>query len=471
MKSDSKVLLEGIRERANALFAVLRKFRSGNWEGLTRSQIRALRPPFIALLAGRELIRDRGTDLAGSLTFTTALSIVPLLSVASGLLASFGLFESSQLVTQLEGVFPTVAGDVAEYLRIFSESSTKEIGGLGGLALLFIAIYLFVSIERAFNRIWSSKDVRPWIPKILTFHALITLGPILVALSIAHTARLQYLIEGMGFNVEVWQQFLPAIYSMLLFGLMNRTLPSGKVRWYAALTGGIVTGLAFELAKWGFNLYVNAIILEAYNKIYGALGIIPIFLIWVYLSWIIVLFGAEVAFVTQNLRRVLRKEGLMMLHADSSFAPSPVKVIDVFAHISRSFHEGSGGIDTESLQEATGIQRQWIERMITSWSDGGLVVTAKVGNKRLVLPARPPHSIRLEEVVDRNLFFHVGTSELSERLQREYETFVRRVLSSRTADDLYDADSDAEEEVPRPPEIIDANHVPSPPDRPADELS
>jgi membrane protein len=266
----------------------------------------------------------------------------------------------------------------------------------------------------------------------------------------------------MGFNIDIWDQILPAIYSMILFGLMNRTLPSVKVRWYAALVGGVVTGLAFEFAKWGFNFYVNAVILDAYNKIYGALGIIPIFLIWVYISWVIVLYGAEVAFVTQNLRRVLRQDQ-MMLRADSSFAPSPVKIIDVFAHIVRAFRQGSGGIDVESLEEATGIERPWLERIIDSWIESGLVVSTSVGGTPLLLPAKPPQTIRLEEIVERTQFFHVGASELSERLQLEYEAFVHRILSHRTADELNDAESDAQEDVPRPTELIASSRVPTPP--------
>jgi membrane protein len=279
-------------------------FRRGDWEELAWWQRAMLAPVELTWMVVHQFRDDDGVTLASSLAFISALSVVPLLSVATSLMAAFGLFESDTgfLYDTIVMVTPTAAGDIAAHLKDFATNSANAVGGIGGVALVIISLVLTHKIEQAFTTIWRGTHDRPMLSKYLTFYAIITLGPVLLSLSFIHSASLQIYLTYLGVDTGFFSQMLPVASALVLFTLMNKLLPNARVSWKAAFVGALFTAVAFEMAKWGFNQYINLVILDAYNKIYGALGLIPIFLIWIYITWSIILIGAELAYCFTRVR-------------------------------------------------------------------------------------------------------------------------------------------------------------------------
>jgi len=332
-------------KKKDAKDGVLRRFRDGRWESIPSWQFHALTPFFAIYFALRQFFQDRAQDVASVLAFTTALSLVPLLSVVTSALALFGTFDgtSPTLRSFLEQAFPASAAEAATYLNQFAQTSATSVGGLSAAAFLIVAIFLFIEIERSFNRIWNAPDDRRWFHKILTFYFIITVGPFLLTLSVGLSARAQLVLARLGI-----ESALPVLVSFLLtfvlFTLTHRLLPNTKVWWSAALVGGLFTTIAFELGKWGFNIYVNEVIFESYRTIYGALGLFPIFLVWIYVSWVIVLIGAELAYAVQHLRILVdvdaasrRSPGRQKEHIFN-----PLVGLEILAPVARGFKNGEG---------------------------------------------------------------------------------------------------------------------------------
>jgi membrane protein len=267
---------------------------------------------------GARFREDRLGQTAGSLTFTTVISIVPLLTVALALFTAFPMF--SQFQGALEKylfdslVPPNVAKNTMGMLTQFAQKASR-LGAAGLLVLLFSAIALMLTIDRALNAIWRVQRPRPLAQRVLMYWAAATLGPLLLGVSLSVSAYVFAASKGLaGAGVpKLWLVLLIDVFEVTGFALalaaLYRYVPNTSVAWRDALWGGLVAALAFELAKRGFGWYVKAV--PTYGAIYGAFASVPIFLLWVYASWLIVLLGAVVAAYAPSLRlRVRRVQGV-----------------------------------------------------------------------------------------------------------------------------------------------------------------
>ncbi len=261
---------------------------------------------------------DRLGQTAGSLTFTTVISIVPLLTVALALFTAFPMF--SQFQGALERylfdslVPPSVAKNTMGMLTQFAQKASR-LGAAGLLVLLLSAIALMLTIDRALNAIWRVQRPRPLAQRVLMYWAAATLGPLLLGVSLSASAYVFAASKGLaGAGVpKLWLLLLIDVFEVtgfaLALGALYRYVPNTAVAWRDALVGGLVAALAFELAKRGFGWYVKA--MPTYGAIYGAFASVPIFLLWVYASWLIVLLGAVVAAYAPSLRlRIRRVQGV-----------------------------------------------------------------------------------------------------------------------------------------------------------------
>jgi membrane protein len=261
---------------------------------------------------------DRLGQTAGSLTFTTVISLVPLLTVALALFTAFPMFAQFQgaleryLFDSL--VPPTVARNATAMLTQFAQKASR-LGAAGLIVLLVSAIALMLTIDRALNAIWRVQRPRPLPQRVLVYWAAATLGPLLLGVSLSASAYLFAASKGVAFAAvpKLWLVLLIDLFEItgfaLALGLLYRYVPNTSVAWRDALLGGLTAALAFELAKRGFGWYVKAV--PTYGAIYGAFASVPIFLLWVYASWLIVLFGAVVAAYAPSLRlRIRRVQGV-----------------------------------------------------------------------------------------------------------------------------------------------------------------
>ena len=247
--------------------------------------------------AARRLDEERLPQVAGSLTFTTVLGLVPLLTIALAIFTAFPLFNTFR--ASLETYFSDhlmprmIANTVLDYLNQFAAKSMR-LSAVGAVALFVTAVTMMSMVDRVFNRIWRITTPRPLVQRILIYWALVTLGPLLIGVSLTTTSYLFTATNGAVMQVRfVGNMFYSAISLLLTIGaftLLYVTVPNRAISWKDAAAGGALAGLAFEIAKRVFALYVTKF--PTYTMVYGSIAAIPIFLVWIYMFWMITLIGA-----------------------------------------------------------------------------------------------------------------------------------------------------------------------------------
>ena len=250
---------------------------------------------------------DRLGQTAGSLTFTTLISLVPLFTVMLALFTAFPIFASFQDALQryfLKTLVPdTIAKPVLGALTQFA-SKANSLGTVGLVLLLVSALAVMLTIDRTLNNIWRVRRVRPFAQRVLVYWAALTLGPVLLGLSLSLTS---YAISASQGLVSVVPDVVRWMFSLLEFALLAlavtglfRFVPNLPVQWAHAAAGGLFVALAFEACKKVLAWYLHQV--PTYSMVYGAFATVPIFLIWIYLCWVIVLLGAVIAAYAPSLR-------------------------------------------------------------------------------------------------------------------------------------------------------------------------
>lgn len=255
----------------------------------------------------RHFYNLRGMQTASSLAYTTLLSIVPLVTVMFGLFGKISVLQEFSDSIQdfvFSNFVPEFGWTIQGYIADFStKASQLTISGI--MVLVVIAIMLMATIDNAFNRIWFVKNKRNPVARLLVYWAVLTMGPVLIGVGLASTSYLLSLpvvidVET-SFNVKArLLSWLPFLTTSTAFTLLYILVPNCHVSKKHAILGGIVCAILFEFAKYGFGIYVKE--MPSYENIYGAIAIIPLFLIWIYVSWMIVLFGAHITFCLSSFR-------------------------------------------------------------------------------------------------------------------------------------------------------------------------
>ncbi|AKS40805.1 hypothetical protein WM2015_423 [Wenzhouxiangella marina] len=253
---------------------------------------------------------DRSFEAAGALSYTSLLALVPLMAVMFGVVSAFPVFDqwANDIETYIFQNFVPAAGDQVQlYLQEFV-GRTAGLTGAGTVFLVVTAILLMATIEKSFNRIWRVSTPRRIGSRLITYWAVLTLGPMLMGASLGLTSYLAALPLLAPEAVRgAMQAFIlnttPFFVAMIGFALVFLVVPNRRVRVHHALAGALVSALLFEAAKRGFVLYVTHF--PTYERLYGALATVPIFLVWIYVSWVVVLLGASLsaALTTFNYQR------------------------------------------------------------------------------------------------------------------------------------------------------------------------
>ncbi len=257
---------------------------------------------------------DRLGNTASSLTFTTLISLVPLFTVVLAVFTAFPMFGKLQSALQqwlADSLIPeAIAKQVMGYLTQFAAKSSRL--GLAGIVVLLVtAISLILTIDRTLNAIWRVRRSRPLAQRVLVYWGVLTLGPLLLAGSLAITSYVvsasRGLVGGMpgglGVVLDVFQFALMAAGMAALY----RYVPNAEVKWNHALSGGVFVAIGLELAKRVLGWYLARV--PAYSAVYGAFASVPILLLWVYVLWLIVLLGAVIAaYLPSLLSGIARRE-------------------------------------------------------------------------------------------------------------------------------------------------------------------
>lgn len=256
---------------------------------------------------------DRLGVTASSLTFTTLISLVPLVTVMLALFTAFPIFAKFQDSLQkyfLQALVPNnIARPVLNALTQFA-SKANRLGAFGLVLLVFTAVTLMLTIDRTLNAIWRVPKPRPIAQRVLVYWACMTLGPLLLGASLSLTSYAISASKGFVGAMPGGVTFLLNVLEFLLLAggmaALFRYVPNTHVRWRHALSGGIFVSIGFEAAKKGLALYLGNV--PSFANIYGAFATVPILLIWIYLGWVIVLLGAVVTAYAPSLQmRVVRR--------------------------------------------------------------------------------------------------------------------------------------------------------------------
>jgi len=338
----------------------------------------------------RRFYEERGLQVAASLSYTTLLSLVPLFTVALAVSTAFPVFDETVDALQqfvFENFLPDARGidTIADQINSFTENA----GRLTAIGIVFFAvtaILLIRTIDEAMNGIFRVQRPRPVLQRVLIYWAVLTLGPALVGGSLSATS----FAVGASFgwlNLDILAgavlRVLPFVFTCVALTLLYSVVPYRHVPWRHAIAGAILAGIAFEIAKRGFALYL--VRFPTYALIYGAFATIPIFLVWMYVSWVVVLAGAAFTAMLPAYRIHDRKQV-----AGSDFADA-LAVLEALARA----HADGRVLTLRRITALLRIMPHRCEEMLERCRSHGW--TARTEKDGWVL-AREASGIRLEEL-------------------------------------------------------------------------
>ena len=287
--------------------------RVGIWriraKDLSRTKYFFVKQLRILFLAIRGFNDDKCPLSASALTFYSILSIVPIVAMAFGIAKGFGfqMLLEKQLLEKFQGQEEVMNRVVAFARSLLENTKGGMIAGIGVVFLLWTVIKLLGNIERSFNDIWAVKNPRTYGRKFSDYLSIMLISPILFILSSSVTVFITTQITVITQKVALIGMFRPVIFLMLKFipyGLiwvllifMYLLMPNTKVNFSSGVIAGIISGTMYQIAQWAYITFQVG--MARYNAIYGSFAALPLFLIWIQLSWMIVLFGAEISFAYQ----------------------------------------------------------------------------------------------------------------------------------------------------------------------------
>ena len=336
----------------------------------------------------QRLIQRKLTQIASSLTFTTILAIVPLLAVVLALFTAFPLF--NEFRDALQGFLTTnlmpevVSENIMDYLNTFA-AKASSLTAIGSLFLIVTSIMLLSTIDQTFNDIWLVTEKRPIAQRILVYWAIVSLGPILGGASLWASSVLA--TESMGYIgdlsaiVSFSLALFPFLVTVLAFTALFVYVPNRKVRWGDALAGALATTIALEILKRGFAFYITQF--PTYTLIYGAFAIVPIFLMWIYLSWLVVLLGASLAAILPSLRH--RK------WTSTQYAGAPfINAVSILNLLWQQRRQAPIGLTLPQISQALKRDAAELNPLLTTLKEGNYVVnTLEKDEERWVLACDP----------------------------------------------------------------------------------
>ncbi len=279
-------------------------------ENYSKVKHRILRIIRIVLLAFRGFTENAVQLRASALTFYTLMSLVPILAMGFGIAKGFGLEKSlNSYIHKTLASSPELADKLVEFAdALLQRTGAGLVAGIGVVMLFWSIIKVFNNIERSFNAIWQISSPRPWLRKFSDYISMVIIAPLLLITASGVNVYIRSVLQKAASDPEIllivktyvlWLlRFVPYILIPLLFALLYVVMPNTKVKFKSGLIAGIVAGAIFVGVQWGYLYFQFGV--SRYNAIYGSFAAIPLFLVWMQLSWLIVLLGAELSYAVQN---------------------------------------------------------------------------------------------------------------------------------------------------------------------------
>jgi membrane protein len=352
------------------------RIRLGNISRTKSFLIKQLR---IILLALRGFDEDKIHLRASALTFYTLLSIVPVAAVVFGIAKGFGFEE--RLQRQLLDNFPGHE-EVLTQIIGFAHSLLVTvkggiITGIGLAAVFWVVIKVLGNIERSFNDIWGIKESRSFGRKFSDYLAIMLIAPILVFISTSMTVFLTTqiilitqkvaLLKSFGFFASLVVKLIPYCVVWAVFTFMYILVPYTKVKFTSGVSAGLLAGTAYQVAQWAYITFQVGV--AKYNAIYGSFAALPLFLMWLQLSWLIVLFGAEISFAHQNVHTYeFEPDSLHISHSFKNFLSLAI------AHLLiKRFSKGEKPLTATQISHALDIPIRLVRQILYELVETGVL--------------------------------------------------------------------------------------------------
>ncbi|MQR01681.1 YihY family inner membrane protein [Glaciimonas soli] len=332
--------------------------------------------------AGRRLSEEHLTQVAGSLTFTTTLALVPILTIALAIFTAIPLFSTFRASLEayfLHNLMPKeIAKTILDNLNQFASKSAR-LSAVGGVALIVTTGMTMSTIDQVFNRIWRVKAQRPLIQRVLVYWAIVTLGPLLIGVSISVTSYLTHATNGVVMSwLGAWFYTLVSLsLTTAAYTMLYMAVPNQVVNWRDAVWGGLLAGIAFEIAKRLFAAYILKF--PTYTVIYGALAALPIFLLWMYMLWLITLIGAVVVAALP----VVKYERWWHQPTPGSAFIDAMAVLQILYTARTS--DATAAVSASQIRRATRLGFDELENLLQQMLDAGWVgrIRAETGKRKL----------------------------------------------------------------------------------------
>lgn len=364
----------------------------------------------------RLLSKNRAEQLAAALSYYTIFGMVPLAIVAVLIFNSIPAYRDTgeQLkdliyrelrLTRIEYPNPDKPEErvvLTEYLdqiikRFFESLNKGSLGLVSAILVIWAALRLLSLIEIAFNHMWYVPKGRRFIHRVINYWALLTLGPLLLAAGLYATTRFSILKDIEAGLLAAVGSIISYVISVLALFLLYLVMPNAKVQARAALWGAAVASLVWSLAKWGFGVYVTQLI--PYSTMYGVLGLIPLGVFWIYVTWMVVLFGLQLAFVIQHFEALETVETPKLTEAEGQFIANDMTAIAVAREIATGFASDRAPIPTDEICSRLDIPAEFGQKFLDELVNKGLLGRTSEPSRGYVLLRDPSH-ILLSEIAE-----------------------------------------------------------------------
>lgn len=415
---------------------------------LPRRQSFLIREIRIIVLAFKGFTEDKVQLRASALTFNTLLSIVPIAALAFGIAQGFGF--DRKLETEIMNSFhghEKVMEYVLNLARGFFDKLEPGLMAIIGLAILIWSVMQVLShIEKSFNHIWQIKKGRPWGRKFADYLSIMIIAPVFLILSGSVTVLISTMLEEFSARIGVLNSLKPAIVFLLrftpffimwtVFTLLYLVMPNTRVKFRSALVAGIIAGTIFQIVQ---ILYINFQVgVSKYNAIYGSFAAFPLFIIWMQLSWLIVLLGAELSFANQNVHKY-------------EFEYSSLKISDgqirhlllmILSLVVTRFRSGESALSATEISRRFQVPVRITREVLYRLTQASLLTEIQVEypKERIYQPAVDPSLLTIHYVLSK--IDNVGTVDLPVLKDKEFNR-IAQILAS-----FSEKIKDSEENIP-----------------------
>lgn len=354
----------------------------------------------ITALVIKDFRDDQCMLRASALTFTTILSLVPFFALTFAVLKGFGVQNKIEplILDQVAAGSHEIVDRIITYIN---NTNMTSMGAIGLVTLIITVISVLGNIEEAFNVIWGVKETRSIYRKFSDYLSVVITAPLLFLAAISITTTLQsqtiikWLVETsyLGDALLFFFRLVPYLIIWLALVFLYIFIPNTRVRFKSALVGGVLAGTVWQLAQWGYIHFQVGV--GKYNAIYGTLALLPVFMVWIYTSWLIVLFGVEVVYAHQNIRTFRRE-----LHNPSfSHSQKELLCLAILQNIAIAFHFERNPWTAEQLAENLGIPVRVVLELLSFLLESGYIRTT-ANEYPTYFPARELDRIVVENVLE-----------------------------------------------------------------------